>query len=135
MQLETPVPHLDLCHRQGTASEQGRIGMQSLEVAADGDRLRDHRAVVEHQRGNPHERVDRRIGRGLVLQRTKVHLLDRQADVLLGQENPRASRIGRPSAVIKLHVDRHASRPPQSTTWTCGCKLPLLHSTTAFIPW
>src|SRR5215211_2012325 len=48
VQLEAAIPHLDARKLQRAASEQRRIGLERLEVAADRDRLRDYRAVVEN---------------------------------------------------------------------------------------
>ena len=62
IEFGAPVPHLDQRALQRAAAEQRRIGMQRLEIAADGDRFGDHRAVVENQRRQPLHRVDRGIG-------------------------------------------------------------------------
>ena len=48
---------------QRPAPEQRRLRIERLEIAADGDRFRDHGAVVEHQRRHPLQRVDGREGR------------------------------------------------------------------------
>ena len=81
-----------------------RIGLQRLEITADGNRFRDHRAVVEHQRRHAHERIDRGVARRFLLQGAEVDLLDRQLDPLFRQKDAGAPRIGRATAVVKLHV-------------------------------
>ena len=103
IELDAAVPHLDQRLFLAAASEQGRLGPQSLEVAADRDRLRDHRAVVEHQHRQPLHRIERREGVRLVCARAEVDWFDRDIDAFLGQEDAHPPRIWRPAAVIELH--------------------------------
>ncbi len=101
--LGTPVPHLDDGGVLRTNSEQRRIGMQHLEIAANCNRLRNDSAVVENKRWHSLQRIDRRIFWSLVLHRHNVDLLGRNSNSLLGQKNSRAPRIWRQPTVIKLH--------------------------------
>src|SRR6266550_7494415 len=112
MQLETPIPHLDAGKLQRTAPEQRRIGLERLEITADRDRFRDHRAVVENERRHALERVNRGIGRRHLLHGAEIDLLHGQRDTLLGQKDPRAPRIGRAASVVKLHLGPRAARRP-----------------------
>src|SRR6185295_11205063 len=47
MLLDPTLPHLDARDLERAAAEQRRLGLQLLEIAADRDRLGDHRAIVE----------------------------------------------------------------------------------------
>src|SRR5262245_2301257 len=127
MQFEPPVPHFDAGNLQRIASEQRRLGVKRFEIAADGNRFRDHGAVVEHQGGDPLQRIDRRVDLRLLLQGAEIDLLQGQRDALLGKKDPRAPRIGRPTSVVKLHVASPA--PRRSATY--GCILSSPHPTTA----
>ena len=51
MQLEAAIPHLDAGKLQRTTPEQRWIGLERLEITADRDRFREHRAVVENEAG------------------------------------------------------------------------------------
>src|SRR6516164_2459628 len=77
--------------------------MERFEIAADGDRFRDHGAVVEYQRRYPLHWIDGGIGFGPLLQRTKIHLFGRDFEALLGEKNAHAPWIGSAAAVVKLH--------------------------------
>ena len=103
VELHAAVPHLDQRLLLAAAAEQRRLRAQPLEIPADRHRFGDHRAVVEHQRRHALQRVDRRIGRRLVLERAEIDRLDRHAHPLLGEKNANPPRIGRPPAVIELH--------------------------------
>ena len=50
VELDTPVPHFNQRLLPAAAPEQRRLRAQALEIAADRHRLRDHGAVVEHER-------------------------------------------------------------------------------------
>ena len=65
VQLEPAIPHLDLRLLQRAPPEQRRLGMERLEIAADGDRFREYRAVVQYQRRHPLQRIDG--GKGLAI--------------------------------------------------------------------
>ena len=71
MKLDAPVPHFHQRAFERAAAEQRRIGVEPLEIPADGDRLRDRRAVVEQERGEALHRVDGGIGVGAVLARAR----------------------------------------------------------------
>src|SRR3954447_16978688 len=77
--------------------------MQFLEVAADGDRLTDDRAVVELESRGSLQRVDGDVGRRLVLEPGKVDRDDRDRDALFGEKYPHPARVRRPAGVIELH--------------------------------
>jgi hypothetical protein len=66
-------------------AEQRRAGVQRLEIAADRQALRQHRAVAERERGRLAERIDGEIGLRAVL-----GLWDR--DVRLGMRIPFCAR-------------------------------------------
>ena len=86
MKLGAPVPHFDQCALERAAAEQRRIGLQHLEIAADGDRFGDHGAIVKHERRHPLHRIDRGIGGRALLQFAEIDLLGRNLDPLFGQK-------------------------------------------------
>ena len=88
----------------GAGAEQRRLGMELLEIAADRDRFGDDRAVVELERRHALQRVDRGIGGDLCASLPEIDLLGRHRDALFGQEHLDPPGIGRPAAVIKLHL-------------------------------
>ena len=106
VQLDAPVPHFDQRGLERAAPEQRRIGLQRLEIAADGDRLRDHGAVVEHERRHPLHRIDRGIGLGALRHCPEIDLLGRDLDALLGQKYAHPPRIGGAAAIVEFHRDR-----------------------------
>jgi hypothetical protein len=85
------------------ASEQRRLGLKFLEIAADGDGFGDHRSVVELQDRQAAQRVARGDSLLPVFQRRHVDGDQRHHDPLLGQEYAHASGIGSATAVEKLH--------------------------------
>ena len=103
MQLDPALPHLDQRNFERAAAEQRRLGMERLEVTADGDRLSDYGAIVELQRGHPLHRIDRRKRIAALLKLAEVNLLGRNRNALLGQEHANAARIGGAATVIELH--------------------------------
>src|SRR5262245_17007041 len=135
MQLEPPVPHLDARHLERAAPEQRRLRLQRLEVAADCDRLRDHRAVIEDQRRHPHDRIDRGEGVRFLLHGAEIDRLDRHLDPLLRQKYPRAPRIGRAPPVVKLHASVPCSAPAGWLARTTGCMSFFLYTITSIGPW
>ena len=112
MQLEAAIPHLDAGKLQRTTPEQRWIGLERLEITADRDRFREHRAVVENERRHALERIDRGIVRRHLRQGAEIDLLHGQRDTLLGQKDSRASRIGRATSVVKLHLGTRAAHRP-----------------------
>ena len=110
--------------------------MKRLEVAADGDRFRDHRAIVEHQRRDPHERIDRREGRGLLLPWRQGRPARSAALIpFSARKDARAPRDWARDRRRKASCrTRRAPRRPESTTRTCGCKLPSAHTPHADCP-
>jgi hypothetical protein len=103
VKLDTAVPHFDQCSLQRVAPEQRRIALQRLEIAADGDRFRNHGAVVEHQCRHPLQRIDSGIGLTALLQRAEVHLLGGNLNAFFGQKYPHPPRVRRAAAIIELH--------------------------------
>src|SRR4029077_9636524 len=79
------------------------IGLQRLEIAADGDRLGDHGAVVEDERRPPLHRIDRRIGVAALRQLPEIDLFGGDRDALLGQEDAHAARVGGAAAIVEFH--------------------------------
>ena len=76
------------------AAHQRRLGLNLLEVAADGDRLGDERTVVEFEdRHAPHGVL---LPEGLlpVLGLAQVDRYDRDLDALLGQKDAYAAAVG-----------------------------------------
>ena len=56
VELGLALPHLDFGALARAGPEQRGLGMQLLEIAADGDRFGDEVAVVEFERGHALER-------------------------------------------------------------------------------
>ena len=108
IELRAPIPHFDQRALQRAAAEQRRIGLQRLEIAADGDRFGDHGAVVEHKRRKPLHRIDCGESFGAMLLRANVDLLGRNLDALLGEEDAHPPRVGRAAAVVELHSRPHS---------------------------
>ncbi len=103
VQFDAPLPHLDARDFERGSAEQGRLGMQGLEIAANGNGFGENGAVVEFERRDPLQRIDRGIALGLVLHGAEIDRLDRHLDPLLLQKNPHPPGIGRPPAIVKLH--------------------------------
>ena len=58
LELGAPTPHFDQGLLERGLAEERRVGLQRLEIAADGDRFADAGAVVEHEVGDHALRVD-----------------------------------------------------------------------------
>jgi hypothetical protein len=106
MKFDTAVPHFNRGDVERPAAKQRRIGLQRLEIAANGDRFGDRGSVVENKRGEPLHRIDGGVSLTSVLQRADVDLFGRNANALLGQKYPHPARIGGAAAVIKFHRRR-----------------------------
>src|SRR5262245_23171378 len=97
------IPHFNERGILGADTEHRWLRMQHLEIAADRNRFRDYRAVVEHQGWHALQWIDRRIFGRLVLVGSNVNLLCRHRDAFFGEKNARAAGIWRQLAVIELH--------------------------------
>src|SRR5271154_217324 len=82
------------------------MGLEGLEIAADGDRLGNDRTVVEHQSRHPLQGIDGGIGLRALLQFTEVDRLRWNGDAFLSQKNTPPPRVWRPATVIELHCSR-----------------------------
>ncbi len=110
VQLHAPLPHLSGSQFFRRAPEQRRLGMQRLEVPADGHRLADAVAVVEFQHWNAHERIAAEHLLTLVFFRHDVDVAAFHLNAFLGQENAHAPGIGRP---VVFNQDHRCSEPPR----------------------
>jgi hypothetical protein len=97
------LPHLDLGLAERTAAEQRRLGVQFLEVAADGDGFGEDCAIVKFEHRQALQRIARGNIRLLVLHRPHVDGNPGHIDALFGQKHADAPRVRRPSPVKQLH--------------------------------
>ena len=103
LELRPPVPHLDRRDLHRIRSEKIRLGMQGLEIAADGQRFGDDRPVVEFENGQPLERIARRDLRAPMFALCHIDRHHRHLDTLFGEKHADTPRIGRPAAIIEFH--------------------------------
>ena len=95
LEFHPALPHLDAGRLlRLAAAHQRRLGLDLLEVAADGDRLGDERAVVEFEDRNATHRVHLPEGLLPVLGLAQVDRHDRDLDALLGQKDAYAAAVG-----------------------------------------
>ena len=78
--------------------------MDLLKVAADRDRVGDHRAVVEHEHRHRAVGIDRTKRLGELLAIAQVDLFGRQADALFGREDTHAARARGGGAIVEFHL-------------------------------
>ena len=93
-ELHPTHPHLDPGLFQGRDPEERRIGLDRLEIAADGHGLGDGLAVVEFQGRDLAQGIAGAVLGRLVLPRAKVERRLGQVDPLFGQEDAHPARIG-----------------------------------------
>ena len=98
------LPHLDEGLFARVAAEERRLGVKRFDVAADGDGFGERRAIVEKERRNFLQRIDRRIGLLLVLMRHEVDVANGNRDVFLSQENANPPGIWRQRRIVEQHV-------------------------------
>ncbi len=118
-QLQASLPHFDHRALQRADAEQRRVGMQLFDVAADRHRFGDDRSVVEFERRDALEGIERGKGLGLVLHAREVDVDGRYRDALFRQEDPHAPRVGREVGIVKPH-DPLASRTLPRRTVCAG---------------
>ena len=116
VKLGAPVPHLDQGAIERPAAEQRRVRLKRLEVAAYRHRFGNRGAVVEDKSGKPLHRIERSKAFAAVLQGADVHLLGRNLDPFLGQEDAHPPRVRRLAEVVELHRDRPPSYPVDGAT-------------------
>src|SRR5690606_31728670 len=104
VKLQPPLPHFDCCLAERISTEQGRFGIKLFEIPADGNRLGQHRAVIQFQNRKALERVAARYLLTLMFHRPHVHRHQRYFYAFLCQEDPHPPRIWSAAAVKKLHV-------------------------------
>src|SRR6185437_14733804 len=79
------------------------LRMQFLQIAADGDRFRDHRAVVEFERRNDLERVDGVVIFAALFELGEIDGHERQFEPLLGQKHAHPARIRGEGRMVEPH--------------------------------
>src|SRR4051812_7442849 len=102
-ELDPTLPHLHKGFSNCADAEQRRVGLHLFEVAADGDRLGDHRAVVELERRRALHGIERRELRRLVLHLVDVDRHARNRDALFGQKDAHPPRVWGAGLLVEFH--------------------------------
>src|SRR3954468_16956528 len=102
-ELDPALPHLHQRLSDRADAEQRRIGLHFLEIAADGDRLGDHRAIVKLERRRALEGVERGEFRCFVLHLVDVDGHARHRDALLGEKNAHPPRVRSAGFLVEFH--------------------------------
>ena len=91
--LYATVPHFDVCPAGRAAPEKRRLWVQLLKVAANSDRLRDCRTVIEEQYRHALHRIDGREFRGLQVPRHEIDPLEGYFDPLLREKDTNTTGV------------------------------------------
>ncbi|MCY1371072.1 hypothetical protein D9M69_582010 [compost metagenome] len=102
--LHAPVRHFDESAFLRVAPHQVGLGVQALQVSADGAGFGEYAAVVQFQRGHACQRAFGQVGGLFVLLSIQADVDERQAlDGLLDQEHLDPAGVGRAGRDIQLH--------------------------------
>jgi hypothetical protein len=103
MQFQPALPHLGPRYAERAAPEQRRLGLDLLEIAADGDGFGQDRAIVQFENRQPLQRIAAAHFGAAVLERAHVDRHNRHVDSFLGQKDAHPARVGRAAAVEQFH--------------------------------
>ena len=101
--LHAPLPHLHPGLAKCALAEQRRLGVQFLEIAADGDGFGQDGPVVELENGKPLKRIALGDLLRAMPHRAHVDRNQRHVDALLREEDANPARVRRAASVIELH--------------------------------
>jgi len=95
LEFDAARQHVDACSLERVAAEHGRGGVETFEVAADGDSFGQEASVIELKRRQLAKRVARKMLGLLQFAGHDADFNSRQLDTLLGQENADAAGVRR----------------------------------------